>query len=409
MFPGINIQFQNGQLDQVAESPDGVSGLLASATAVGLTFLLNTAYQLKGMADVAALGIVNDVNNYVLYKALSEFYAEAGEGTELWLMGFAKTTKVSDWFKPEALTGKAPVEKLLDSANGKPMFVWTAFSPSGDYVVELEDGVDEDVWLAATQAQSLSEDYTAKKYAPFFSIIEGYAFSGVKVDLADLTQKSHNRVMIMLGDTETRTGVPASKGAATGILAGRLAKSQVMVNPGKVADGPLSNLKAYVLDTPVEQYDCEALNDKGYVTFRTHAMKSGYYFADGPLACELSDDYHFVTHRRTIDKAYRVAYLALLDYLLDENMLTDEGTIDPIYVKVIENAVESSIYDQMTRNNELSFDASNAKDRGVICKVDLTNNVASTSKLKLTKLQVRARGHNRYIDVPLGFVPVNIQ
>lgn len=409
MFPGINITFQNGNLDQVAESPDGVCGLVASATAVGATFLLNTPYQIKGMADVAALGIVNDVNNYVLHKTLKEFYDEAGEGTELWLMGMAKTTKVSQWFTKDGVTGKTPVEKLLDTANGRLNWLFTAFSPSAAYVVELEKEVDKDVWVAMNLAQLLADDYAAKKYAPLFTLIEGYAFSGTKATLDDLTQKSFDRCEVMIGDTETRTGVPASQGAAVGLYAGRLAKSQVMVNPGKVIDGPISSLKTYILDTPVELYDTEALSDKGYVTFRTHAMKSGYYFVDGPMACEVSNDYHYVTHRRTIDKAFRISYMALLDYLLDENTLTESGTIDPIYVKVIENAVESAIYSQMTLNNELSFNPADGKDRGVICKVDLTNNVASTSKLKLSKLQVKPRGHNRFIDVPLGFVPVNIQ
>ena len=78
MLPGINIEFQNGQLGQVVDLPDGVSGLLASAVAVGTTFLLNTPYQIRSMVDVAALGIIPDVHNYKLYKTLKEFYAEAG-------------------------------------------------------------------------------------------------------------------------------------------------------------------------------------------------------------------------------------------------------------------------------------------------------------------------------------------
>jgi hypothetical protein len=150
MLPGINIKFQNGQLGQVVDLPDGVSGLLASATAVGTTFLLNTPYQIKSMIDVAALGIIPDVNNYILYKTLKEFYAEAGEGTELWLMGFAKTTKVSDWFTLDVGTGKAPVEKLLDAANGKLRFLFTAFSPTLSYVVTLVNGMILMYWSQPT-------------------------------------------------------------------------------------------------------------------------------------------------------------------------------------------------------------------------------------------------------------------
>ena len=406
MLPGIDIQFKNGQLGQVVELPDGVSGLLASATAVSTTFALNTPYQIKSMVDVAALGIINDVNNYVLYKTLKEFFAEAGEGTELWLMGLAKTTKVSDWFTADVVTGKTPAETLLDAANGKLKFLFTAFSPSGAYTPVITAGMDADVLIAANLAQILAEAYTSNKYAPFFTIIEGYAFDGNKVNLEDLTTASFNRAMIVLGDSEKRTGASAAKGAAIGILAGRLAKNQVHVNVGKVRDGAVSSLTAFILDTPVESYDVEALHDKGYVTLRQHTGKSGYFFTDDPLACEVADDYHYASRRRVIDKAFRLAYAALLEFLLDDNTVNNNGTISPIYAKSVENEVESLIFKQMTANGELSFDPNDAKDRGVICQVDLTHNVTSTSTLKIAKLQVRTKGTNRWIDVPLGFVPV---
>lgn len=403
--PGISINFQNGQLGQIQDLPDGVFGLMASAVAVGATFALGTAYQVKSMVDVDALGITPSVDNYVLYKTLKEFFAEAGEGTELWLMGFAKDTKVSDWFTPTA--GVTPAEALLNAAGGTISMLFTAFSPDGDYVLTLEEGIDEDVWVAMPLAQTLAENYTANKYAPFYVLFEGYGFDGNKVTLKDMLTLDYNRCQVMLGDTETRTGTTASKGAAVGVYAGRLAKIQVHVKPAKVADGPTTATKAYMLDAAIELYDVEAIHDKSYVTFGTHAKKSGYYFIDDPMACGVEDDYHYGVRRRVIDKAYRLAYDALLDFLQDDNTVNTDGTISPIYAKTVENAVEAAIYAQMTVNNELSFDASNAKDRGVICLVDLTHNVTSTSKLKLSKLQVKTKGYNSFIDVPLGFVPVN--
>jgi hypothetical protein len=260
--------------------------------------------------------------------------------------------------------------------------------------------------VAANLAQQLAVNYTASKYAPFFTIIEGYAFDGNRVTLGDLSTASFNRVMIALGDTEKRTGATASKGVAIGIIAGRFAKISVHENIGKVRDGALSNLIVYIVDTPAESYDVAALHDKGYVTFRQHTGKSGYFFTDDPLACEIANDYHYAARRRVIDKAYRLAYLATLEFLLDDNDVLNDGTISPIYAAMVENEVESLIYKQMTINGELSFDPSDAKDRGVICRVDLTHNVTSTSKLKIAKLQVKTKGTNRWIDVPLGFVPV---
>lgn len=405
-LPGVSIEFINGQLGQYRDTPDGVFGLLASAAAVSTTFALNTPYQVRGMVDVAALGIVPSVDNYRLYKCLSEFYAEAGEGTELWIMGFARTTKVSDWFTADG-TGKTPAEKLLDAANGKLTMLFTSFHPDGTYTPTITTGMDADVWVAMAKAQTLAENYTKLKYAPFYTLFEGYAYDGNKVTLKDLTESEYNRCQVMLGDTEKRTGTPASNGAAVGVLAGRKAKSQVHVNPGKVRDGATSNITAYILDTPAEQADVTALHDKGYVTFRKHTGKAGYYFTDDPMATLPTDDYRYGTHRRVIDKAFKLAYGVLVDFVLDDNTVLPGGTIDPIYAKSVEGAVIAVIATEMTANGELSRDASDPKDMGVICKVDLTNNVVSTSVLKLSQLEVRPRGYNRTIQVPLGFVPVN--
>lgn len=96
MLPGINIEFQNGALGTVVQSPDGVFGVVANAIPVTSTFVLEKEYVIKSMQDVAALGIIDSVDNHRLYKFFSEFYNEAGEGTEIWLMGFANTKSMSD-------------------------------------------------------------------------------------------------------------------------------------------------------------------------------------------------------------------------------------------------------------------------------------------------------------------------
>ena len=145
MLPGINIKFDNGNIGTVVPSADGVFGLLASAVAVVDKFDLNTPYTLKGMSDVAKLGILPDVNNYTLYTWLRKFYEEAGEGTELWLMGFAKTDKLSDWFAPAVATGRTPAELLLDASNGRLTALFTSWSPDVSYVSVITAGIDADV------------------------------------------------------------------------------------------------------------------------------------------------------------------------------------------------------------------------------------------------------------------------
>lgn len=410
MLPGIDIEFKNGALGQVVPAPDGCFGLITMADEVSDTFKHEKAYVIKNMQDVVALGIAKgSVGNGVLYKFLSEFFEEGGNGQELWLMAFDKKVESSPRLMSDLFTvdnGEAPVKKLLNAANGKLRGLFALWNPDSSYTAVITNGMDDDVELTASKAQTLLDNYTKDKYAPAFCILDGYLFSGDHTALNDLLLKSYNRVGVLIGDTLPRTGDESSNGAALGILAGRLAQNAVQVNIGRVADGPLKPLKIYIKDTLAELYDVGSLHDKGYITFRTHVGRSGYFFTDDPLATPVSDDYHYLTHRRVIDKAFRISYDALLDFLLDDVQLTADGTVSPIYANVIEGMVINAIYSQMTVNGELSADLNDSNDKGVICEVDLTNNVASTSKLKVA-VQVRPKGHARYIDVPLGFVPVN--
>jgi hypothetical protein len=411
MLPGINIEFQNGALGQVVPLPDGCFGVVTMADEVSTTFVHETPYVVKSMKDVADLGITDTVGNHILYKFLDEFFTEGGSGQELWIMAFPKLdatpapVKMSDLFTP--VSGEVPVAKLMNAANGKLRGLFALWNPDATYTPVITDGIDADVALTKTKAQAFLEDYTNTKKAPTFCVLEAYAFTGVKTALADLTNETNNRVAVLIGDTETRTGVTASKGTALGVLAGRLAKNSVQTNIGRVADGPVKQLSMYILDDKVEDYDVESLHDKGYITFRTHVGKSGYFFTDDPLATEVADDYHYLTMRRVIDKAFRIAYNTLLNFLLDDVQLTNQGTVSPIYAKTIEGQVINAIYSQMTVNGELSANLTDTSDKGVICQVDLTNNVASTSRLNVV-VQVRPKGYARYINVPLGFVPVTL-
>lgn len=402
MLPGISIEFSNGNIGTVVSTADGIFGFLASAVAVADKFDLDTPYSVRGMADVAALGIVDDVDNGVLYKKLKEYYAEAGEGTKVWLMGMAKDTAPSDWFTPDGVTGIVPAKNLLDTANGEISLLMTSFDPDGTYVITLETGLDQDVWLAKAAAQTFAEDYTANSYSPLAIILEGYAYSGVEADLPSLLEGSENRVGIFIGDSEARTGAVTNYSASNQIFGGRVSKISVHENPGKRKLGSLSNTTAYIKDTKVENADVESLHDKGYITFRTHVRKSGYYFTDDPLATALNDDYHYLSRRRTIDKAYRIAHNIASEEILNDFDVNNDGTVSPFYAKTIEGNIEGEIYNQMTQQGELSVDSTNKDDLGVKATFDTTVNVAQTNTLKLT-LKVRPKGYGRWIEVDLGY------
>ncbi|KMQ70238.1 DUF2586 family protein [Chryseobacterium koreense] len=400
MKPSIKIAFNNGVIGAVTPLDTGCFGFVASAVAVVGGFQLDTAYQLKSMKDVAELKLTDSIDNHRLFKTLTEFFDEAGQGTEVWIYGVAKTKKVSEWFTPT--NGIAPVENLLNAAQGKIRGLFTVNDSSVAPVVTA--GIDDDVLIAAGKAQTLFENYAAVKYAPFFTILEGYAFDGNKVNLPDLKTNNYNSVGILIGDSETRTGATASKGAAVGVLAGRLAAYPVRVNPGKVRNGSLNVQKLFVNDTPVENFDTEALYDKGYITFTTHQSRAGYFVMDDPLACAVDDDYHYLTRRRTINEAFRHSYTALLDFLLDEVPANNDGTIQAVYAKTIESAVVRRIANYM--DGDLSRNVEDPKDSGVKCFVDLNQNIVTTSKMEVV-VSIRPFGTNRWISVLLGFELTN--
>lgn len=397
MKPKIDIGFNNGVIVAVTPLDTGVFGFIASAEATE-KFELNKAYQVKSLKDVANLGINGSIENYRLFKALSEFFAEAGEGQEAWIFGMDKSTKVSDWFTP--VDGVTPAEELLQSAQGKIRGIFTVYDPTNGIVLEAGEAMDPDVQVAAAKAQILFESFTAQHYAPFFTILEGHAYTGEKVDLEDLTEKSWNSVGVLIGDTENRSDNASGEGAAVGVLAGRLAAYSPRVNPGKVRNGALRPTKMFIVDKAVELSDNEAVLDKGYITFTTHAGRSGYYFIDAPLACPVSDDYHYITHRRIINEAFRLTYDALLDFLLDEVPANADGTIQAVYAKTMESAVVRKVSTSM--GEDLSADVTDIKDVGVKCYVDPWQNIVSTSRVNVN-VSVRPFGYNRWIDVMLGF------
>jgi hypothetical protein len=401
MLPGIKILFENGALGSVAPAADGVVGLVATGTTVATDggLQLSTAYVLRKLDDLVALGVTdasNDANAF-LYRHVKEFYGEAGEGAELQLMCFPNT------ILPSMLVSQTQdyAKKLILSAQGKLRAIGVAFNPANGYEVTITNGLDSDVPAAMLNAQALAEWATASLYAPLFIILEARGFTGDVTALADLGTYQYNRAGLLLGDTAAN-----SNGAAIGLLLGRVARIPVQRHIGRTRDGALRILTAYIKDKPAELADVTTVNDKGYITFRTFTGKSGYFFADDNLATAVADDYRSIARRRTIDKAYRIAYQTLIDYLNSEIAITDAGELVPAMAKSWEAEVEAAIISQMTAEGNLGVDPTDPADDGVQCYIDYAQKVVSTNKVEIS-LKVKPYGYAKYIDVKLGFITVN--
>lgn len=394
-LPRVKIQFLNGSLGTVPESSDGLLLMVCNGAAVSTTFALNTAYEIKRLEALTALG-VNDTNNPTLYKMVSEFYSEAPDGTRVVVAAVPAAVTVPKMVNKtiDAEENTGFVRSILEQYKGEIRGVVVAYKDAT--AAATTHAIAEDVLTALPLAQQLAEWAATDLHAPIFVILEGRNYSGFTSDLTDLTANAYNRVGIMLG------GTAADGSASVGMLAGRIAVSPVQRNVGRVKDGALFPSQLYLGDKLIETVmdDVETVYDKGYIVARTYAGKAGYFFVDDLLCTARTDDYASLANRRVADKAARIAYITLLNFMLDEIELNSDGTMQPAIAAYWQQSVVSAIDKQMTANGELSADDSQS---GCKCLIDTTQNVASTSKVNVT-LKIRPYGYAREINVELGFL-----
>jgi hypothetical protein len=392
MLPRVKIIFDNGNLGLLAASTDGVLGLVfAGATAIAEGLQLNVPTKITNLKQVADVLKVTVANNNALFQVLSRFYEQAGTDAELWILALPDTATLND------CVSIANAGKLVTASRGVVNGILVVREPGLGYTPTIVNGADGVLATAITTAQATAVWATDERYSPLFFVIACPHFTGAATSLAALNTAANNRVQVLVGDVVTN-----SKAAAIGTYGGRIATSPVHRNPARVKDGAIKPTTIFIGNALAENADVATLHDKGYVSFRTFAGRSGYYFTDSPMATLPTDDYSQLTARRTIDKAFRIAYNKLLELLLDEVPVTENGNIQPSFAKSWEATVENEIAAKMTAFGELSADVTNPADKGVQCFINPAQNLVSTSRLNIV-VKVRPFGYPRYIDAVLGF------
>ncbi|MCD8081873.1 MAG: DUF2586 domain-containing protein [Bacteroides sp.] len=393
MLPGVRIKYANGALGQVEAMADGCLGFIALGAVAEGDFQLGTDYMVKNLAALEELGVTAE-KNPLLYRNVKDFFNEAGDGSELWLMGFPDTATFKSVFDKDNASG---AKALLLAANGKLRALVGFKSPAATYEPTIGDALDEDVREGMVAAQLLGEWITDNRYAPIFTLLEGYAYTDEPTKLLNLTTCEYNRVGIVIGDT-----VPDSPNACMGIVAGRIAASAVQHSLGRVRSGALTPLVIYVGSKKAELADVETIHEKGYITFTTYVGKTGYFIADDPLATKIGDDYRSIPNRRVIDKAFRIVYNASLDVVSDDIPVADGGTLAPAWCAALEAEIETDLITQMTNNGNLGNDPQNQSDTAVKVTIDHNQNIYTDETLRI-KYRVKPRGYTKYIDGELGF------
>ena len=405
MLPYVKIDFANGAIGASEPMDDGVTGLVCTAAAVTQTvngktenvFALNTPYLITKLDELVSKGITSDSSdaNATLYKAVKEFYDEAPDGSKLWIMGVADTVTIADIVDKT----KDNAKKLLVAANGTIRTLAVKIKDKSAYTPTVTTGIDGTVRTAITNAQALAEWATETLFAPVMVLLEGRHYTGNAETLVSnpINTGNDNRVGVVIGDT-----VADSKGAAVGLLAGRIASIPVQRSIARVRTGSITATMMYIGSVAAELGNPGTINDCGFICPRTFVGKGGYFWSDDKLAAEASDDYSLIPRRRVADKAYRITYSTLINEVAEEISVTDDGKISAPVVKAIQTAVESAIVNNMTSRGNLGNDPSDPNDMGVECYINPDQNIVATSRLDV-QLRIKPHGYSKYIEVSLGF------
>lgn len=401
LLPRVKIEYGNGALGQAVTSNDGLLCLVViGCKDVREGFQLGQLYSINRLADLDALNVLDSYENNYLYYTVKDFYTQAQDGTQLYVIGFPTDYQMSILLEKD----NRYLTDIIEKTNGeiRGFIVGQAFDKNleGSDSYYIENGVIADLFPAMENAQRLGEWATTVKNAPIFTIIEGFLYQNghdLNEPLFDLSKYSYNRVGVVIGG---EWGAPFNQ--SVGLVAGRIAASPVHRHIGRVKDGAITSKQMYIDYLPVESYPVGSFTQNHIITFRTFTGLAGYYIADDLLATKETDDYNQLTRRRTIDKAYRIAYPCLVEELNDEIPVNEDGTIMETAATAIEQKVINAIALNMTARGELSADPKDPNDYGVKCEIDRTNNVLATNQIRMT-LRVRPFGYAKYIDVLLGF------
>src|SRR5690606_19046289 len=233
---------------------------------------------------------------------ISDFYSQAGEGAELYVMVVANDVTMSDLCD----NTEDYATKLLQAAQGRIKLLGVTRVP--DEVGTLSDQFEADLIAAIEKAQELRDsEFAAPRHRPVQILLEGRNWQGTASTSKDFRTMEANRVSVVISQDKDVADLDEEYAgyAHVGLVLGRLAAITVNRNIGRVKDGPISIGTPALSDgTPISEMsdaDLTSLNDKGMIFLRKHVGVNGVFFNDDPTCAALSDDYCYINHGRVMD------------------------------------------------------------------------------------------------------------
>ena len=385
MIPNVTFNISNNGLGLRLADIQKIPGLvITGATVAGANKVtIGNSYQIFSLQEAIDLGIEEVGTNAFAYKQISDFYAEAKKGAELWFMVVASTKTMTEM----ADINEVYAKKLLNDSQGK-IRILGIIKKSGAGEV-IAHGVDEDVDTAVTKAQALAQDF-ATRYFPIRVIISGNKFNGTVADLKDYTTTANDKVAVLLANNTT------SKEGCIGLLLGRLASIPTQRKISRVKNGPVELLNAYFTNgEKVETLDTawNAIDTKGYIFLRNFSNLSGYFFSSDKTCTAANNDFNSLARGLVMDEGVLLTYTVLVQELSDEVPVTPQGIIHPAIIKGWQQAIEKAIKDNMVDAGKLS---------AVKAVIDPNQNVLQTNNVNVD-LQLLPVGYSDFITVNIGF------
>ncbi len=405
MLPNVTITQTDGNTGRKAPSLDGVTGLMLSGVAVGGQFALNDVLgPFFSVEDAEAKGITaayDSTNTCMAWRHIKDFFVEAGNGRELYVMVVAKTVTLAQ--QADDTNTSTGAKKMLLALGGRIRLLGLTRIPQVGYAPTYANQLDTDITTAGANAKTLYEnEFTA--YRPVQIVIEGRDWQGNASSSLNLRDSvaglNATRVSIFIGQdtTLTTTYTWATKYAAVGMYLGRMARIPVQRSTGRVKDGKFNvvtpGFSNNALIGTLTDTQLNTLNDFGYVYFRNHTGKVGAFVNNDHNACPIQSDYAYTRRSRPADKVSRIARVVYVEEILNDlDVNPDTGFLEPSTCKHFEAEVESEVAIQMIREGELSGIAA-------YCAVD--QNVISTDTVAI-EINIVPKGISQQITVTQSY------
>jgi hypothetical protein len=379
--PKLTITRSNGNLGQSLQTSDGIAGLIMSGESVTDKIQVDTPRLYTSLEAAEEDGITSAGVNAFAWKQIKQFYDEAGDGSELYVL---ITTVAVDFAANKA---NPQTTSLLDYANGKIRLLAYSFEVPG--APGVTDGLMNNIHVAVPLAQEIAEEY-AEKYQPVSVVLfDGTAYSGIPGDLKDYTAEAYNRCAIILSGEEDQGN------GDVGSALGRLSRVGVQRKMSATADGPLEGIDAaYLKDTTVENRMnyLDTFHDRGYIIHRKWEGLPGYYFSSSRTLTADTDDFATITNNRVMDKAILIGQAELVTRMESDFLVDKNGNMSLSEVKSWQGAIQKAIEDAMVPDEMSS----------VTVKVNGSQVVTPGSEIKVT-VSGQPRGYAGTISGEFGF------